>query len=328
MSNIIELSKDTKEMLGKIQETNHPSVSLWNPNLFRREFLLAYLNDSKFRKWISFLRESGIVFGVDESGYPLLQITTKMSQRKAIAFFLDYALNRDVFSRLYKDRPFSKQKSYALPRVLIRWDFKDVAKRLEKHYLNLEASNRKNFSRVMPLMLWLQADCYSYYSSGQPDDFDVMDADSGLGYVNKNIIIEFIEPGSFYIIGGFDVPTVYNLQRINYNEIETALREFAEAVNHPNHEYSIISNRFVKSDDAHHGAYDETAFIYFLRKKYPYANIQFVEQLLPVLDKNKPFNISETDYGYAHQTDLPDKYKNCPCIDIGIGHIYKTKEFF
>ncbi|MFA5422068.1 MAG: hypothetical protein WC344_04780 [Bacilli bacterium] len=329
MSKILELPVDIKEMLNKINDTGHPRGTSWNPNLFRREFLLAYLNDKNFRQWISFLKENGIAFGVDESGYPLIEIITMMSQRKAIAFFLDSALGHNSFSSLYKERLFSQQKSFTLPRVLIRWDFKDVAKRLENYYLNLVADNRSNFARVMPLMLWLQTDCHSYSSTAQPDDFDDFDADSGLGYESKNTIIEFHEPGSFYIIGGFDVPTVYNLQRIDYYEIEAALHEFYEAVNHPNHEYSIVSNRFVNSNDGvPHDAYDETAFIYFLRKKYPYADIRFVEQLLPVLDTYKPFNISETNYGYAHQTDLPDKYKNCPCIDIGIGHIYKTEEFF
>jgi hypothetical protein len=329
MSNIIKLPEDIKEMLGKINDTGHPREKSWNPDLFRREFLLAYLNDKNFRQWISVLKENGVTFGVDNSGYPLVEIITRMSQRNAIAFFLDSALGHNVFSCLYKDRLFAQQKSFSLPRVLLRWDFKDVAKRLENHYLNLESDNRINFARVMPLMLWLQADCYSYSSTAQPDDFDDFDADSGLGYESKNTIIEFPEPGSFYIIGGFDVPTVYNIQRIDYHEVQVTLREFYEEVDHPDHEYSIASNRFVTSNDGvSHDAYDETAFIYFLRKKYPYADIQFVEQLLPVLNTNKPFNISETNYGYAHQTDLPEKYKNCPCIDIGVGHIYKSEEFF
>lgn len=328
MNTKIQLPKDLYSMLRRIEDTSHPRNNSWNPNAFRRELLLAYLNDPKYREWIAFLKKIGVSFAVDGTGLPLLKVRTDASQRKLIAQILDEALGKVCFAKMYSDELFSKKRSYSVPRSLLRWDVKRMAEELSACRFSLSDEEKREFPRVMPLMVWLQSDCFSTYANDGPFDFSMHKADWGCGYENAETTLNFEEDPGLYLIGGLSIPSVYKIQRIDDRELEAALKEFINMGSGGTGTLSIINNRFVDPKDKNlYGYHDETAFVYHLRKKYPYAKVEFVEQLLPVLDMNNPFDTVDTDLGYSDQTDLPRKYLSCRCIDIG-SHIYPASEFF
>jgi hypothetical protein len=329
MNTKILLPKDFYTMLSRIEDTSHPRNNSWNPNAFRRELLLAYLNNPKYREWIAFLKKIGVSFAIDGAGLPLLKVRTDMSQRKLIALILDEALGKVYFAKMYSDELFPKRRSYSVPRSLLRWDVKRLAEELSACHSSLSDEEKREFPRVMPLMVWLQSDFFSTYANDSPYDFSMHKADRGCGYDNAETIINFEEEPGLYIIGGLSIPSVYTIRRIDDHEIESALEEFINIESGGTGALSIINYRFVDPKDKNlFGYYDETAFVYHLREKYPYAKIEFVEQLLPVLDMNNPFDIIDTDFGYSYQTDLPKKYLSCRCIDIGVSHIYSVGEYF